>query len=124
MSHSELPMGMGNVPMKSYEELLKKYGDKVKNIKRIMEAGDWVQQFGGVSPFSHTLQNYGSPIFAMDFAPYWNQSAGAGGGYYSGQGPILPDIHFRTYGSGFDALPIELGGQMTGRDRLTGGATE
>ena len=38
MEHTELPMGMGNVPIKEQEEILKKrFGDKFKEIKQIVE---------------------------------------------------------------------------------------
>jgi hypothetical protein len=124
MSHSELPMGLGNVPMKAHEELLKKYGKQVGKIKRVMEAADWIQHFGGVSPFSQTLQSYGAPVFGGANAPYWNQASGMMGGYYGGQGEILPNINFNTYGSTFATLPVELGGSLSGRSRLSGTPTE
>lgn len=119
--HSELPMGMGNVPMEEYEKLFKKYGKKVEEIKRIVEAGDWIQQFQGASPLPQTFQNFGSPLYSMEAAPYWNQAYGTSGGYYSGLGNTLPDIHFsQLYGAGFQNLPVDLGGQMAGTSRMSG----
>lgn len=121
MAHSELPMGYGNVPMKAHEELIKKYGKQVEKIKRIIEAGDWVTQFGGLSAIPQTVSFYGSPLYPMKMGPYWNQVGGLSGGYFAGQGAILPDVNFRTYGTSFMSLPVELGGQMQGgRDRLSG----
>ncbi|MBS3071460.1 sugar phosphate isomerase/epimerase [Candidatus Pacearchaeota archaeon] len=124
MSHSELPMGMGNVPMKEYEKLLSQYGKKVEDIKRIIETGDWIQHFGAVSPYGETLSAFGTPVYAASRGSYWNQASGASGGYFAGQGAILPDIHFQTYGTGFSNLPVELGGQMSGRNRLSGSPME
>ena len=53
----------------------------------------------------------------MQMAPYWNQAAGASGGYWAGYGQTLPEQHFSMYGSGFSNLPTELGGQMSGKSR-------
>src|SRR3989338_2075665 len=125
--HAELPMGMGNVPMPEYEKILReKLGDKSEEIKRIIEAGDWITQFQGASPFGMTLESYGSPVYAMKMSPYWNQTHGLSGApsYFSGYGNMLPDVHFSTYGAGFSNLPTELGGQMSGRSRLSGNPIE
>jgi len=35
-----------------------------------------------------------------------------------------PDIHHSIYGSGFSNLPVELGGQMQGRSRMSGNPME
>jgi len=122
--HSELPMGMGNVPMKAHEKLLKQYGKKVDQIKRVIEAGDWIQHFGATPPLVPTLEAFGSPIYAMDMAPHWNQIAGISGGYPIGMGQMLPNVNFQTYGAGFSNLPVELGGQMAGQSRLSGAPIE
>jgi hypothetical protein len=52
----------------------------------------------------------------MKMAPYWNQAAGLQEGYFSGYGQMLPEGHYKTWGSGFSmaSLPMELGGQMPG----------
>ena len=115
IQHTELPMGMGNVPTKEQLELIEKYN---KQAKKIIETGDWWNQFQR-NPLPDTLQAFGSPIYAMKMAPYWNQARGVSGGYFSGLG-LNPDIHNQVYGSGFSMLPVELGGQMTGRNRLSG----
>lgn len=122
MDHSELPMGMGNVPIKEHEKLIKKYGKQLDKIKRVIETGDWYQHFQA-PPFSEVASAYGSALYPMK-GGYWNQFAGATGGYFVGQGTILPDVNFQTYGTGFSNLPVELGGQMTGRNRLSGSPTE
>ena len=116
MEHTELPVGMGNVPNKKMLEIIKKYNDKVK---KIQEAGPWYQHFQ-TSPFPKVLASFGSPIYAMKMAPAWNQAYGTSGGYFSGYGQTLPEQHFNLYGAGFSNLPPELGGQMGGRSRVAG----
>ena len=122
MEHTELPMGMGNVPTKKHMELIEKYGKQAEKIKKIIEAGDWIQHFQTV-PFSETLQAFGSPVYAMKMAPYWNNTANNIGQYFSGYGDN-PDIHQSIYGSGFSGLPVGLGGQIAGKSRLSGAPIE
>ncbi len=106
--HTELPMGMGNVPLK---EMLKKLGKEGEQAKKIIEAGNWFQHFK-TSPVKETFEALGSPIYSMEMAPYWNQSLGYQQGYFGGYGQMLPQGHFETYGiPGFSQLPTELGGQ-------------
>jgi sugar phosphate isomerase/epimerase len=121
MEHTELPMGMGNVPTKQMLEIINKYNDKVKKI--IETGGAWFRDFK-TSPFGVSLKAFGSPIYSMKMAPYWNQAYGSSGGYFSGYGQVLPEQHFNIYGAGFATLPPELGGQMSGRSRLSGTPTE
>jgi len=111
--HAELPMGMGNVPTKAYEKILKEYGKNVDKIKRVIEAGDWFQHFNASSPLPATLASYGSSIYGMKMAPYWNQQGVVAGGYHSGFGNFLPESYFATFGSGFSNLPV-LGGPLPG----------
>ncbi|MFH1425369.1 MAG: TIM barrel protein [archaeon] len=120
--HTELPMGMGDVPMKKHIEAIKKYNDKLKNIKMIAETGTWFgpQAFGNNTPFGETLRAFGSPVYAMQMAPYWSGAMNTSGNYSTGYGMMLPDQHFNLYGSGFSGLPPELGGQMAGRSRVSG----
>ena len=112
--HTELPMGMGNVPTKEIMERLSKKGFKGK---KIAEAMSWWQHFspGGKQnpPFKPTLQAMGSPVYAMEMAPLWNQ-APSSQGYFTGMGTMLPDISYQTFGAGFAQLPTELGGQQAG----------
>jgi len=117
--HSELPMGMGNVPMQEHmEELKKAHGEQLKKIKKVIEAGDWYQHFK-TTPFSVN----GSGIYAMKMAPYWSKQQAIAGTYFAGYG-MNPSIHHQTYGAGFSMLPTELGGQMAGQSRLSGAPIE
>lgn len=113
IEHTELPMGMGNVPLKPMMDELKKQGFKGK---QIIEAANWWQYFaehGGGSPFKPSLEAFDSPIYAMKEGPGWAYT-GRFGSYYSGMGPINPAVHHNTYGAGFQTLPMELGGEIPG----------
>ena len=113
--HTELPMGMGNVPM---ADIMKKIGQEGFDVKKVIEAGDWWQHFspGGKSnpPIVPTLQGFGSPLYSG--GPGWNNIYGVPGGYFGGYGTMLPEQHFQLYGAGFSSLPQELGGQMANKD--------
>ncbi len=115
MEHTELPMGMGNVPFK---EIMEKLGEKGYEAKKIIEAGNWWQHFsqGGKanSPFKPSIMAVGSPIYSMMMTPYWNQSPGLAEGYMGDYGMMLPDTHYQMFGAGFSQLPLELGGQRQG----------
>jgi len=108
--HTELPMGMGNVPIK---EIMEKLGKKGFEAKKIIEAGNWWQHFKS-SPVAETMKAMGSPVYGMDMAPYWNQSGALQRGYFSGYGTTLPQMNYETFGSGFSQLPAELGGERGG----------
>ena len=108
--HTELPMGMGNVPIK---EIMAKLGKKGFEARKLIEAGQWWQHFK-TPPFQETLEAMGSPIYSMQMAPYWNQALGFQQGYFSGYGQMLPSINYEVFGAGFSQLPQELGGQMPG----------
>jgi len=113
LEHTELPMGMGNVPLK---EMLKKLKEKGFEGKKIIEAGNWWQHFaekGGGNPFRPSIEAFDSPVYSVGGAPYWSVIGGPGA-YYLGHGPINPPIHHRVYGSGFETLPLELGGEIPG----------
>jgi len=116
--HTELPMGMGNVPVK---DILEKIGKEGFDAKKIIEAGNWWQHFK-TPPFKETLQAFGSPIYSMDMAPYWNQTLGLEQGYISGYGTMLPQGNYEMMGAGFSQLPNELGGQRPGAEgnRMSG----
>ncbi len=107
--HTELPMGMGNVPIK---EIMNRLGEKGFEAKKVIEAGNWFQHFK-TAPFQETLEAFGSPVYSMKMQPYWNQSIGVQG-YFGGYGQMLPQINYETMGSGFSMLPAELGGQRPG----------
>lgn len=107
--HTELPMGMGNVPIK---EMLEKLPEK--DVKKIVEAVSWYQHFQSPAA-SPTLEAFGSPFYASDQGPYWNQGLGYQQDYSQGMaGPWLPQINYETFGGSFTNLPIELGGQRQG----------
>lgn len=120
LEHTELPMGMGNVPTKQILDLHEKF----KKAKKIVETGGWFRNFNNVTPFRETLQAFNSPMYSMKMAPAWNQMgpsvSGINGGYFS-YGRVLPDVNFSTYGAGFSNLPTDVGGQIPGnRNRLSG----
>jgi sugar phosphate isomerase/epimerase len=108
--HTELPMGMGNVPFK---EIMEKLGKKGFEAKKIIEAGNWWQHFK-TSPVAETMRAVGSPVYSMAMGPYWNQSVGLHQGYFSGYGSFLPQVNYETFGAGFSQLPAELGGDRGG----------
>ena len=56
------------------------------------------------------MEALGSPVYAMDMAPYWNQTQGLYKNYFGGGGEFLPQINYETFGAGFSQLPTELGG--------------
>ena len=121
MEHTELPMGMGNVPIKA---ILEKLGQKGFEARKVIEAANWFEHFK-TSPFQQTLEAFGSPIYGIKMQPYWNQAVGTQG-YFSGYGQMLPQINYETLGSGFSTLPAELGGQRqaSGRSRMSGSPME
>jgi hypothetical protein len=116
LEHTELPMGMGNVPLTGMMKELKKAGFEGK---QIIEAGNWWQHFaehGGGNPFKPSIEAFDSPIYTMASGPSWSE-AGTFGHYYSGHGAVNPPIHHNTYGAGFQNMPVELGGEIPGGDR-------
>ena len=123
MEHTELPMGMGNVPIKKEMEIISQYNEKAK---KIIEAGNWYQFFQK-TPLTETFAALGSPVYGMKMSPYWNQTADKSGAgrYFAGYG-TNPDIHHTYFGAGFSNLPVELGGQgqTSGRSRLSGTPNE
>ncbi len=118
MEHTELPMGMGNVPTKEMMKLIAQQNDKLGKVKKVVEAMHWYQHFQ-TSPLGETLEHFNSPIYAMKNASYWNPNAG----YFAGFG-MSPEVHHSIYGAGFSNLPVELGGQMSGRSRVSGNPME
>ena len=120
MDHTELPMGMGNVPTKQHLEILEKYN---KQLKKIAETGSWFSAgLGQFTPLRETFEAFGAPIYAGGAS--WSEVSSASGGYFAGIGPTNPDYHHSLYGAGFSNLPVELGGQMRGRSRVGGAPME
>ncbi len=113
--HTELPMGMGNVPLKEMMEKLPQ-----KDIKKIIEAGTWWQHFQ-TNPMKEAFEGLGSPMYSTGTGPFWNQTLALQQGYFSGYGQMLPSINYETFGAGFSRLPMELGGnQQASGGRMSG----
>ncbi len=128
MKDSELPMGMGNVPIK---EIMQKLGKEGFEGKKVVEALQWWQHFSPQgsppdSPLGHTLEAFGSPMYSSGAGPYWHQTAGLQQGYLGGYGDMLPQGHYQTLGAGFSQLPMELGGKRggAGGSRMSGNPME
>ncbi|MBI2045682.1 hypothetical protein HYT23_06495 [Candidatus Pacearchaeota archaeon] len=109
--HTELPMGMGNVPLK---EVMEKLGQKGFEAKKIIEAGHWMNANNNASPFQMSIEGLGSPIYSTRASPYWSQAVGLQQNYMGGFGNILPQVNYSMFGAGFSMLPTELGGQIGG----------
>lgn len=120
MEHTELPMGMGNVPIK---EIMEKLGKEGFEGRKIIEAAAWWQHMK-TPPFAPALEALGSPVYGMTAAPYWNQINATYGNYFALPSAYLPEQHFSMYGGGFAALPTELGGQMPGKPKPMGSPME
>jgi len=126
--HTELPMGMGNVPTK---EIMKRLGEKGFKGKKIIEAFQWFEHFqdapgqppkGGGHVLSTTAQAFDSPIFTTGTGYSWGQMPGLSA-YVPGvgQGAVSPPISQSMYGTTFSTLPAELGGQIGGdQSRFSG----
>ena len=114
--HTELPMGMGNVPLK---EIMEKLGKQGEDAKKIVEAAQWYEFFKTL-PLTESYEASGSPLFKMR-SPYWNQMASGYGNYFAFPSSNLPEQHFALYGGGFSSLPAELGGQIPGRQSRVSG---
>jgi len=109
LEHTELPMGMGNVPLK---KIMEKLGEKGFKAKKIIEAAQWWQHFQ-TAPLKETMQGVGSNIYSDGVGPYWNQALGFEQGYMTGlEGPWLPNNNYETFGTGFSRLPQDLGGNL------------
>ncbi|MBI2630234.1 hypothetical protein HYW76_03965 [Candidatus Pacearchaeota archaeon] len=117
MEHTELPMGMGNVPIK---EVMEKLGKAGVDAKKIIEAGNWWQHMKS-PPFAQSLEAFGSPVYGSG-GPYWNQAANTYGNYFAFPSAYMPEQHFSLYGGGFSSLPTELGGQIPGKQSRVSGA--
>ena len=116
-THTDLPPGMGDVPLKDVMNELNKenFGGKM-----IFEGGNFFQHFQ-TTPHPFVMEGSGSPLYAMEMSPYWNQMSGAPAGYMSAMGDINPPTHHSLYGAGFSNLPSELGGNIPGQaSRMTG----
>jgi len=116
-THTDLPPGMGSVPMKEILSELDKVGFKGR---KIFEGGQFFQHFQ-TSPHPYVLEALGSPIYGMTAPPYWNQLSATYGNYFAFPSAYFPEQHFSLFGGGFASLPTELGGQIPGKaSRATG----
>jgi len=117
--HTELPMGMGNVPLKEMMEKLPE-----KDIKKIIEVGpQWFQEYQ-TAPLKESLESMNAPIYSTGVGPFWSQTQGFYQDYISGmEGAWFPPQNFQMWGSGFSmaSLPRELGGNMPGGGSRMGG---
>ncbi|MEK6945489.1 MAG: hypothetical protein AABW63_01725 [Nanoarchaeota archaeon] len=123
--HTELPMGMGNVPLNKIMEKLEKSGMKKDKVKQIIEASVWWTHFKS-SPVYASLEMLGPQMSSSGKGPYWNQAPGLLQDYYGGFGMMLPSVNYETFGAGFSRLPAELGGSMQGAggSRMSGRSME
>jgi hypothetical protein len=114
-AHTDLPPGMGSVPIKEIMQKLEEAGFKGK---KIFEGGGFFQNFQ-TSPHPYVLEGSGSPL-SSGRSPYWNQMP-AYGNYFSFPSSYFPEQHFSLYGGGFSTIPMELGGQAQGKgSRMSG----
>jgi sugar phosphate isomerase/epimerase len=116
---THLAPGMGNTPIKGILEELEKNG-QFAEMRKITEAGNFVQHFKTV-PHALTLAAFGSPLYGMKSAPYWNQVMDMQGAYFGGYGTSNPSQHQSIYGAGFTTMPVDLGGQMGDTNSRFGG---
>ncbi|MFH1307546.1 MAG: TIM barrel protein [archaeon] len=120
-THTDLPPGMGNVPIK---EILEEFERKGVKANKIVEGGNFFQHFQ-MGPHSIALEAMGSPLYSMVAQPGWNQVSQIYGNYFTGYGRVMPEQHFNLYGGGWTTLPVELGGQVQGaQSRFSGTPTE
>jgi hypothetical protein len=110
LEHTELPMGMGNVPIK---EIMEKLGKEGFEAKKVIEAANWFQHFKE-PPIIESFGAFGSQIYTDGTGPYWNQTLGFSQNYNLGlTGQWLPQINYETFGAGFSQLPTDLGGKKS-----------
>ncbi|MEM4181589.1 MAG: sugar phosphate isomerase/epimerase [Candidatus Pacearchaeota archaeon] len=117
---THLAPGMGNVPFKEILKELEKNG-QFKEMKKVIEAGALTNPQMGlkISPLKAALNAFGPQVYSG--GGYWNQVGETMGSYFGFPLAYMPEKHFSTYGTGFSALPEELGGQIPGtQSRFSG----
>lgn len=115
MEHTELPMGMGNVPIEEELKIIEKYNDKVK---KISETGGQWYQFFRKEPLLEQFRELNTPIYSAQGSPTWNDTTGMMGTYFGGLGNIFPEQHINVFGAGYmPTIPPELGGQVGGGNK-------
>ncbi|MEK6856652.1 MAG: TIM barrel protein [Nanoarchaeota archaeon] len=116
---SHLPPGEGAVNIKEQlKEIESSMSDeKKKNIKAIVEAGEFVANFKEV-PHLYALSHLESPLYSENLGPTWQDIWETQGHYMSGFGEIMPQKYFDLYGApGFSQLPSSLGGSAGSPER-------
>ena len=108
---TDLPLGMGNAPIKKFMKMLK---DRGYDGKAILESGGFSAHFKGASSQPYALEALDAPIRYGGLGGESWSVVGTNAEHFSGYGKFLPDQHFAMYGGGFSQLPVELGGQAPG----------
>lgn len=109
---SHLPPGEGAVNIKDQLKEIEKSltEEQKKNMKAIVEAGEFVANFKEV-PHLYALSHLESPLYSENLGPTWSDIWETQGHYMSGFGEIMPQKYFDLYGApGFSQLPGSLGG--------------
>jgi hypothetical protein len=112
-SDMHMAPGMGNVPIKEFMTEMEKEG-KLKNVTTILESAGVAVHLGLPPSHPEAMRYFGMPLYGFQIDQNWAEAGKnyffGSGGYSSGYGKILPDIHFSEYGGGFSQLPTALGG--------------
>ena len=108
---AHLPAGWGTAPI---NQAMKKLKDKGWKGRPMLETFGAPQYGGGSFGVTQSLYGMGSPL--VSGGANWEMAEGTyfEAGYAFTTGPILPDVHFQTYGAGFSGLPYATGGQIGG----------
>jgi len=108
-----LAPGMGNAPIKEFLAALDKEG-KLKKVTTILESFGVAAHLGLPPSHPEAMRYFRSPLYGWQTDANWGEAGSnyffGSGGYSSGYGKILPDVHFSEYGAGFSQLPSALGG--------------
>jgi hypothetical protein len=123
-SDMHMAPGMGNVPIKEFMTEMEKEG-KLKNVTTILESAGVAVHLGLPPSHPEAMRYFGMPLYGFQIDQNWAEAGKnyffGSGGYSSGYGKILPDIHFSEYGGGFSQLPTALGGvRESERGRFAG----
>ena len=124
---SELPAGMGNVPIDEILNSKWEGSENFRNAKKVIETGDWFSRQGGMgmtkTPTTEAFSGLGSHVYSIGkssmgdaSSAYWNSTLlNSDVSSYSGLGTINPEVHHSIYGGGFSQLPAYSGGELPGR---------
>ncbi|MBS3083190.1 sugar phosphate isomerase/epimerase [Candidatus Pacearchaeota archaeon] len=123
---SELPAGMGNVPIDEILNSQWEGSENFRNAKKVIETGDWFSRQGGMgmtkTPVTEAFSGLQAPVYFSGKssmgdagAAYWNSAVNSDASSYSGLGIINPEVHHSIYGGGFGGLPAYSGGELPGK---------